>query len=67
VIVAHGGYGLASNYTEGLLDLAATREVIALELQGHGHTADIDRDFTFEAFGDDLAALAARSGSSRPT
>ena len=31
--------------------------MIAIELQGHGHTRDIDRPFSYEAFGDDIAAL----------
>jgi pimeloyl-ACP methyl ester carboxylesterase len=37
--------------------LAETRQVIAVEFQGHGHTADIDRPFTYEQFADDTAAL----------
>ena len=57
LVVTHGGYGLTSMFG-GLLDeFAAERRVIAIELQGHGHTADIDRPFSFEAFADDIAAL----------
>src|SRR3712207_2915233 len=37
--------------------LAKTRQVIAVEQQGHGHTADIDRPLTFEQMADDTAAL----------
>jgi pimeloyl-ACP methyl ester carboxylesterase len=37
--------------------LAATHQVIALELQAHGHTADIDRPLSFEQDADDVAAL----------
>jgi pimeloyl-ACP methyl ester carboxylesterase len=38
--------------------LAATRQVIAVELQGHGRTADImDRPFSYEQMADDVAAL----------
>ena len=37
--------------------LAETRQVIAVEPQGHGHTADIDRPFTYEQSADDTAAL----------
>jgi pimeloyl-ACP methyl ester carboxylesterase len=37
--------------------LAANRQVIAVELQGHGHTSDIDRPLSFEAMSDDIAAL----------
>jgi pimeloyl-ACP methyl ester carboxylesterase len=37
--------------------LAKDRQVIAVELQGHGHTADIDRPLTHEHMADDVAAL----------
>jgi pimeloyl-ACP methyl ester carboxylesterase len=37
--------------------LAETRQVIAVELQGHGHTADIDRPLSYEQMADDIAAL----------
>jgi pimeloyl-ACP methyl ester carboxylesterase len=37
--------------------LAQTRQVIAVEMQGHGHTADSDRPMTFATMGDDIAAL----------
>jgi len=40
--------------------LAATRRVIAVELQGYGHTADIDRPLRFESLADDIAALIQR-------
>jgi pimeloyl-ACP methyl ester carboxylesterase len=58
LIVTHGGFGQASTFGALLDELAKRRRVIAIELQGHGHTADIDRPFTFEAFGDDIAALS---------
>ena len=57
LVVVHGGFGTAS-MLEGLLDrLAVSRRVIAIELQGHGHTRDIDRAFSYEAFGDAIAGL----------
>jgi pimeloyl-ACP methyl ester carboxylesterase len=37
--------------------LAETRQVIAVELQGHGRTADIDRPLAYELMADDIAAL----------
>jgi pimeloyl-ACP methyl ester carboxylesterase len=40
-----------------LPELAANRQVIAVELQSHGHTKDIDRPFSFEQDADDVAAL----------
>src|SRR3954468_5062180 len=51
------GAGASPGGGGGRARLAERRRVIAVELQGHGHTADIDRPFRYESFGDDLAAL----------
>jgi pimeloyl-ACP methyl ester carboxylesterase len=45
--------------------LAAGRSVIAVDLQGHGHTADVDRPFRPETMADDVAALIAHLGLER--
>jgi pimeloyl-ACP methyl ester carboxylesterase len=42
--------------------LSDSRRVIGVEFQGHGHTADIDRPFSYEQFADDTAALMAHLG-----
>jgi pimeloyl-ACP methyl ester carboxylesterase len=43
LVVVHGGFATVASVA-GLVDgLADRRRVIAIELQGHGHTADIDR------------------------
>jgi pimeloyl-ACP methyl ester carboxylesterase len=42
--------------------LAASRQVIAVELQGHGHTADTDREMTIEALAGDVIALLDHLG-----
>jgi pimeloyl-ACP methyl ester carboxylesterase len=42
--------------------LAAGRQVIAAELQGHGRTADIDRDMSMAAFAGDVAGLLGHLG-----
>ena len=42
--------------------LAETRRVIAVEMQGHGRTADIDRPITYEGMADDVAALIRHLG-----
>jgi pimeloyl-ACP methyl ester carboxylesterase len=42
--------------------LAETRQVIAVELQGHGHTTDIDRPLSYEQMADDTAALITYLG-----
>jgi pimeloyl-ACP methyl ester carboxylesterase len=39
--------------------LAETRRVIAVELQGHGHTSDIDRPLSYPQMADDTVALMA--------
>jgi pimeloyl-ACP methyl ester carboxylesterase len=57
LVVVHGGFGLVDTWGEVLDRLAERRRVVAVELQGHGRTPDIDRPFGFEAFGDDLAGL----------
>jgi len=62
LIVTHGGFGLTSMFGELLDRLAERRRVIAIELQGHGHTRDIDRPFSYEAFGDDIAGVTLHLG-----
>lgn len=53
LVVLHGAFGWATVYPT----LAKNRQIIAIELQGHGHTADIDRPLTVEQMADDTAAL----------
>src|SRR5262245_46124097 len=58
LVLLHGALGtIESCFAELLPVLAAERDVIAVELQGHGHTADIDRPLTYEHMADDVAAL----------
>ena len=42
--------------------LAESRRVIGVELQGHGHTADIERELSFESMADDIVALIGHLG-----
>jgi pimeloyl-ACP methyl ester carboxylesterase len=58
IVLLHGGL-LTIDLTFGplLKPLAANRQVIAVELRGHGHTADIDRPMTIEALASDVIAL----------
>ncbi len=58
LILLHGGFGTAGMFAELRPRLAQGRQVIAVELQAHGRTADIDRPLSFEALAGDLAALA---------
>jgi pimeloyl-ACP methyl ester carboxylesterase len=48
-----------------LSSLATTRQVIAVEPQGHGHTADINRPLAYEHMADDTAALISYLGIER--
>jgi pimeloyl-ACP methyl ester carboxylesterase len=57
VLLHGGGSTIESTYGRILPQLAKTHQVIAVELQAHGHTADIDRPLSFEQDADDVAAL----------
>jgi len=58
VVLLHGAFMTITNNWDGWIDeLSKTRKVIAIEMQGHGRTADIPRDFTSENLADDVAAL----------
>jgi len=57
VLLHGGGSTIASNWSRILPELARNHQVIAVELQAHGHTADIDRPLSFEQDADDVAAL----------
>ncbi len=65
LVLLHGGLGLIGMYEQILPTLTANRQVIGVELQGHGHTADIDRPFSFEQMADDVAALVKHLGLSK--
>jgi pimeloyl-ACP methyl ester carboxylesterase len=57
LLLVHGGYGLASGF-DALADRwSRDRQVIAVELDGHGHTRRSSRPFRCETFGDDIAAV----------
>ncbi len=57
LVLLHGAYGTIDLWGPILSTLAETRRVIAVELQGHGHTADIDRPIRYEPMADDVAAM----------
>ncbi len=62
LILLHGGLGVIGMFEQILPSLAEKRQVIAVELQGNGHTADIDRPLSFEQMADDVAALIKHLG-----
>src|SRR5690606_33446580 len=58
VVMLHGAFmAITDEWRDWVNELSKTRKVIAVEMQGHGRTADIDRDMTFENLSDDVAAL----------
>ncbi len=58
VVLLHGAFMTITNNWDGWIgELSKTRKVIAVEMQGHGRTADIARDITCENLADDVAAL----------
>jgi pimeloyl-ACP methyl ester carboxylesterase len=58
VVLIHGAFmTITNNWTGWIGELSKTRKVIAVELQGHGRTADIDRDISSANLADDVAAL----------
>jgi pimeloyl-ACP methyl ester carboxylesterase len=57
LVLLHGAHMTVDLMAPLVPGLAASRRVIAVEQQGHGHTADIDRPITYEQMADDTAAL----------
>src|SRR5262245_24518415 len=58
VVLLHGAFmTITNNWTDWIAELSKSRQVIAVEMRGHGRTADIDRDITSENLADDVAAL----------
>jgi len=66
LVLLHGGLDtIETCFAQVLPGLAKSRQVIAVELQGHGHTADIDRPLSYEQMADDVAALIRHLGLER--
>jgi len=62
-VLLHGGLlTIELNFGPLLGPLAAGRQVIAVELQGHGHTADTGRPMTIQALARDVIALLDHLG-----
>jgi pimeloyl-ACP methyl ester carboxylesterase len=57
LVLIHGGLTTIVEMQGWVQPLAKTRRVIAVEMQGHGRTADTDRPMSFATMGDDIAAL----------
>ena len=58
MVLLHGAFmTITNNWAGWISELSKTRKVIAVEMQGHGRTADVPRDITYENLADDVAAL----------
>jgi pimeloyl-ACP methyl ester carboxylesterase len=58
LLLLHGTYmTIPLNFAQLIPQLARTRKVIAVEMQGHGRTADSDRPYSYDALADDAAGL----------
>lgn len=65
LVLIHGGFGAIPLLGPIISDLAKSRRVIAIEVQGHGRTGDIDRPLTFEFLADDVAGILEFLGISQ--
>lgn len=62
LVLLHGALMTIETFGELLPSLARTRQVIAVEQQAHGRTADIDRPLSYEQMADDTAELLRQLG-----
>jgi len=66
MILLHGGLGSGEMFGRNLPALAEHHQVVVVDLQGHGRTADIDRPIDIRLMADDIAALIDHLGLDRP-
>jgi pimeloyl-ACP methyl ester carboxylesterase len=63
LVLLHGAFSaVGTSFAKVLPELARKQQVIAFELQGHGHTADVDRPLTMEQMADDVVAALRQLG-----
>ena len=62
LVLLHGGLMTIDTFGPILPALAASRQVIAVELQGHGHTGPLDRPMSFKAMAADVAEVIRSLG-----
>ncbi|HEV2927899.1 MAG TPA: alpha/beta hydrolase, partial [Propionibacteriaceae bacterium] len=66
MILLHGGLGSGEMFGPTLGRLAQGHQVIVVDLQGHGRTADVDRPLDPRRMADDLAGLIDQLGLEKP-
>ncbi len=58
IVLLHGSYmNIPLNWSHIIPLLAKDRKVIVTEMQGHGRTRDIPREFSYEGMADDVSGL----------
>ena len=62
LLLLHGGVGASEMFAPLLPVLAENRQIVAVHLQAHGRTPDVDRPLRFESMADDIAALIKHLG-----
>jgi pimeloyl-ACP methyl ester carboxylesterase len=63
LVLVHGAFsGIGTSFGKLIPGLSARRKVIAIELQAHGRTADIDRPLTLEGMAEDVAEAIRQLG-----
>src|SRR2546428_5063483 len=66
MILLHGGLGSGEMFGPVLPQLAERHQVVTVDLQGHGRTADIDRPIDVRLMAGDIAALIEHLGLASP-
>jgi pimeloyl-ACP methyl ester carboxylesterase len=57
VVLLHGAFMTIPLNWSHIIPLLKDRKVIVAEMQGHGRTRDIDREFSYEGMADDVSGL----------
>jgi pimeloyl-ACP methyl ester carboxylesterase len=62
LLLIHGGLGQIEMFGPNLTKLAKSRQVIGIDLQGHGRTSLGDREFSLVDMGNDMAGVLKKLG-----
>ncbi|HYA58349.1 MAG TPA: alpha/beta fold hydrolase [Thermoplasmata archaeon] len=62
MVLIHGGAASTEMFSDVVGPLSRHRRVIAVDLQAHGRTADVDRPLRYETMAADIAALIEHLG-----
>lgn len=63
LVLLHGAFSaIGTSFGHLLPGLAKSRQVVGLEFQGHGRTADIDRPLSLEGLADDVGSAISQLG-----